>query len=142
MSKEKTVMVEFMIDKFPGKKQEWMGILTWGHYGTGFRIILWHKKLYAQIFGSNQKVQLISMKPLEAGKKYQAIVNIDKNEISLYLNGFEQAKESLSIRNKIPITDPLAVGASYKGKLWKCFDGKIYRFAIWNKCVDLKTAEK
>ncbi|OGV35301.1 MAG: hypothetical protein A2020_06160 [Lentisphaerae bacterium GWF2_45_14] len=141
MSKDKTVMVEFMIDKFPGEEQEWAGILTWGHYGYGFRVILWHKKLYAQIFGDgNEKVYLISKGNLEEGKKYLAVFNMNDKEATLYLNGVEQAKELTSFQSEIPVTNPLSVGCSFEGKLRKCFNGKIYRFAIWNKFVDEKTA--
>ncbi len=142
MSKNKTVMIEFSIDEFPGEKQDWAGLLTWGHFGSGFRIILWHEKLYAQIFGENQKIELISKGSLELGKKYLAVFNINDKETALYLNGVEQAKETALLSNKTPVTDPLSVGCSYKGGLWKCFDGTIYRFAVWNKHVDEKRAGK
>jgi hypothetical protein len=66
---------------------------------------------------------------------------MNDKEATLYLNGVEKAKKSVvSLSNKIPVTVPLSVGCSYKGNLWKCFNGAIYRFAVWNKYVDEKTA--
>ncbi|OGV39856.1 MAG: hypothetical protein A2020_15670 [Lentisphaerae bacterium GWF2_45_14] len=145
MSGNKTVMVEFKVDKFPGEEQEeGASILGWGCFNDGFRIILWHKKLYVQIFGvGNRKVYLISKSDLELGGKYLAVFNMNDKKATLFLNGVEQAEEQVDLHNEIPITFPLSVGCSYKkDRLVSCFDGAIYRFAIWNKFIDEKTAGK
>jgi hypothetical protein len=133
MSRNKTVMIEFMLNKFPGKKQEWAGILTWGCYGAGFRIIIWNKKLYVQIFGDERhNTRLISKKDIELGKKYIAVFNMNSKKATFYLNGVEQEKTSVaSFFNSIPLTEPLSIGCSYKNSnTYNCFDGSIYRFAV------------
>jgi hypothetical protein len=145
MGKDKTVMLEFKLNKFPGEKEKWAGVLTWGLWGKGLRIIVWRKKLHIQVFGKeNRKIDLVSKDKLVPGKKYLAVFNMNTKTAALYLNGKLQDKKTALKDNKFFIVSTLAVGSSisWKKKIWKCFDGTICRFAIWNKYVDEKVASK
>lgn len=103
------ISIDITLKNLPDGREKWM--MSWGEWGCGFRFGMNAKNiLYARWFGQGSGACVASKTPLEQGKRYKIVFDLEKNQVGLEINGEKQGVDKCGLRILPDAGTPINLG--------------------------------